>query len=567
MRRATLRSSAGGQDRAEGDVNIAAASLNFLGIDVRGLDLDAFFSIGRLLYLAAYLGWIALLVHTRRRVWAWGPVLLALGVWALTTFPLLRPYGLQAPTSDRLRHVWWAATAAAGNPPWESGVVGQRTLEPLWSALVSLLALRDPARVMTVYPFLPVLGLAATAAALWWAFRAQPLRAMLVSFFVLLAATQPLDHLEPFRIFWARHFLLKPNHALGLALVPVLAAVFARPLGAARALAGAALLGLLGWVFVVDWALFCASLVCFLVLAAVRRATFVRKAEALRLAAVLLASALLVAPFVLYLARHFPNAVSLSAGDPTAGSRASPWGDARPAAHSLVFLATFDLGPHFPLALYGALRAWRRGRRGDLVWLGVLAAAYVAWTATAVLYTMARARAADEVYWFLAFAVAVHAGLGAHALVRRAAAGWRRARGASLLATPRRLAAAVLLAWLPFTIGWWWDPPRMDGHFTAALQPVPYDMRALAAWLRERTRGTDVVLASGDAMAWVPALSGRRVARASPGDLPTAAELRDRGVRVIVSEAPPPGATDMPPEGRVLETFRSGGIRAWLLAP
>jgi hypothetical protein len=566
MRRATLRSRAGGQDRAEGDVNIAAASLNFLGIDVRGLDLDAFFRIARLVYLATYLAWIALLVCTRRRVWAWGPVLLALGVWAFTTFPLLRPYGLQAPTSDRLRHVWWAATAAAGNPPWESGVVGQRTLEPLWSALVSLVALRDPARVMTVYPFLPALGLAATAAALWWAFRAQPLRATLVSFFVLLAATQPLDHLEPFRIFWARHFLLKPNHALGLALVPVLAGVFARPLDAARALAGAALLGLLGWVFVVDWALVCAGLVCFLALAALRRATFLRKADVLRLAAVLVASALVVAPFVFYLARHFPNAVSLSAGDATAGTRASPWGDERPAAHSLLFLATFDLGPHFPLALYGAFRAWRRGRRGDLVWLGVLAAAYLAWTATAVLYTMARARAADEVYWFLAFAVAVHAGLGAYALVRSAVAAWRRARGAALFATPRRLAAALLLAWLPLTLGWWWDPPRMDGHFTAALQPVPDDMRVLAAWLRERTRGTDVVLASDDAMPWVPALSGRRVVRAAPGVLPTAAELRERGVRVIVS-APRPGAADTPPEGVVVETFRTEALTAWLLAP
>src|SRR6185295_10657775 len=100
------------------------------------------------------------------------------------------------------RHLWWAATAAAGNPPWESGIVGQRTLEPAWSFFVSLLALRDPARVLAVYAFLPALGLAATGAALRWAFRARPLRAMLVAFFVLLASTQPFDHLEPFRIFW-----------------------------------------------------------------------------------------------------------------------------------------------------------------------------------------------------------------------------------------------------------------------------------------------------------------------------------------------------------------------------
>ena len=200
------------------------ASLNALGIDVRGLDVDALFRAGRFVYLVAYLAWIVLLVRSRRRAWIWGPALLSLLVWALTTFPLQRPYGLQAPSSDRLRHLWWAATAAAGNPPWESGIVGQRTLEPLWSFFVSLVALRDPARVMSTYAFLPALGLVATAAALAWAFRASPLRATLVPFFVLLASTQPLDYLEPFRIFWARHFLLKPNHALGLALVPVVAA-------------------------------------------------------------------------------------------------------------------------------------------------------------------------------------------------------------------------------------------------------------------------------------------------------------------------------------------------------
>ena len=77
---------------------------------------------------------------------------------------------------------------------------------------------------------------------------------------------------------------------------------------------------------------------------------------------------MLVAPFVLYLSRHFPNAVSLSAGDNAAAPTLSPWGDARPEAHSLLFLATFDLGPHFPLAVYGAWVAWRRG--GGATWCG-----------------------------------------------------------------------------------------------------------------------------------------------------------------------------------------------------
>jgi hypothetical protein len=541
--------------------------LNFLGIDVRGLDLDAFFRAGRLAYVALYVAWIAVLLRARRRTGAAGPLALALVVWAVTTFPLQRPYGLQAPSSDRLRHVWWAATAAAGNPPWESGIVGQRTLEPLWSLLVSLLAWRDPARVLAVYPFLPALGLLATGGALWWAFRAQALRATLVAFFVLLASTQALDFLEPFRMFWARHFLLKPNHALGLALVPVVVGVLARPLTVASAVGAAVLLGLLGWVFIVDWALTCASLACFVLLSAARARPL--RGEIVRLAAVVAGSALLVAPFVWYLARYFPNAVSLAAGDNPAAPTLSPWGDIRPPAHSLLFLATFDLGPHFPLALYGAWTSWRRRRRADLLWLGVLAAAYLAWAATAVLYAMARARAADEVYWFLAFAVAVHAGLGAHAIVQRAAAAGRAQRRAPWLARTRPLAALGLLAWLPFTVGWWWDPPRVDGHFTAALEPVPEDMRALADWLRTRTAGSDVVLASGGAEAWVPALSGRRVLRAdsAPATGLDVGELRRRGVRVVVSSATSSATEPTTPVAPVQEVFRVDGIRAYLVGP
>ena len=163
------------------------------------------------------------------------------------------------------------------------------------------------------------------------------------------------------------------------------------------------------------------------------------------------------------------------------------------------------------------------------------------------------------------FVVAVHAGFGAHALARRAAAGLRRARSVSGWATPRRLAALGLLAWLPFTVGWFWDPPRTDGHFTAALAPVPDEMRALASWLRARTRGGDVVYAAGDAQAWVPALSGRRVVRAETkaAEAPDLPALRGLGVRVIVAETEAPWL----PEGAVVEVFRTAGVRAYLLGP
>jgi hypothetical protein len=106
----------------------------------------------------------------------------------------------------------------------------------------------------------------------------------------------------------------------------------------------------------------------------------------------------------------------------------------------------------------------------------------------------------------------------------------------------------------------------MDGHFTAALQPVPDDMKTLAAWLRSVTRGTDVVMATGDVLAWVPALTGRRVVRAEAGVAPDAAHLSALGVRVVVAEAPthvPPP----PPPVPVRETLRAPTFSAWLLGP
>jgi len=126
--------------------------MNFLGMDVGDLDLARFFQAGRAVYLFLYLLWVALVWNNERRLSLWGPVALGLLIWFVTSFPLQRNYGLAMGT-DRLRNLWWCATTAAGQPPWESGVVGRLSLEPAWSLLVSVLALRDPALVSVLYPF------------------------------------------------------------------------------------------------------------------------------------------------------------------------------------------------------------------------------------------------------------------------------------------------------------------------------------------------------------------------------------------------------------------------------
>src|SRR5574341_1053021 len=109
--------------------------MNFLGLDVRGLDLHVFFVLARGLFAVLYIAGLAWLWR-RRRASVLFPLALALAFWLIVTFPLQRIYGLQDP-SDRLRNLWWCSTAAAGNPPWESGVVGRPSADARHFALAS----------------------------------------------------------------------------------------------------------------------------------------------------------------------------------------------------------------------------------------------------------------------------------------------------------------------------------------------------------------------------------------------------------------------------------------------
>jgi hypothetical protein len=206
--------------------------------------------------------------------------------------------------------------------------------------------------------------------------------------------------------------------------------------------------------------------------------------------------------------------------------------------------------------VWGAAQCWRRGGRDGLLWLSLLAGGWGAWALTGVLYGLGLARGSDEIYFFVLFAVAVQAGLGLHDLVRRAAA--LRVPPAFLparvLAGPRGWAVAVLAAWLPFTLPWWWQPPLMDAHFSVALEPLPAEAVAIAEGLRRHTRGSEIVLAGEGVAGWIPALSGRRVLRVYldtpgnpgyerervmlvPDDVAAArAKLSELGVQVVVAD-------------------------------
>jgi len=515
--------------------------MNFLGISVGELDTAEFLSAGRALYVVAYLAWVLLLVRARKVGSGWVVIVIvfALVGWFLTNYPLQRLYGLEA-GMDRQRNLWWCATAAAGNAPWESGVVGGNNLEPAWALLVSALSLFDPALVMKVYPFLPAVAITLAGISFFFSFRNRPdlesrerdaeriLSGFLVVFLILLAPTGPLDYLSPYRGFWQRTFLLKPNHALGLTLVPLFVTLVAGRPTLRRSAAAALVLGALGWAFIVHWALTCGG-VTFYAAAGLLRREERWKSELARLSAILLVSLVLVAPYLWYLVRSFP-VVSFPTGAYPDDPQMSVWGDSPSSTHSLFFLATLDLGPTFILAGFGIWTCWKLGSRFGLLWAGLIVGAHSAWAANAVLLAAGQARQTDEIYFFLVAMTAVLAAFGLFELMKRLMT-------ASMVHwTWPRATSVLLLLWFPLTFPWWWRPDEMDPHFRLSLEPIPGRLTTLGAWIREHSNGKDVFFAGADVALWIPALSGRRVVRTGMPWLDTDAYRLERRLLFPESE-------------------------------
>jgi hypothetical protein len=387
-----------------------------------------------------------------------------------------------------------------------------------------VLALRDPGLVVVIYPYLSGLGIVLVGLDLGITFARRMRRleatdsmaaidgnrcAMFVVFFVLLATTQPLDFVGPFNGSLWKTFLLKPNHVLGLALLPVCASVLASPLTRRRSIVAVLLIGFLGWVFIIHWVLFSWCVLLFAALGLFTGA--VTRKSCFRLSVIVLLASILVAPYVYFLRTNFQEAVSLSPPWSPDTPKTSRWGDSAPSSHSLLFMVTLDLGVNFYLGLWGAWVTWRRRSSFDLIWLGFAASTYSAWAVSALLYETGRARGAAHVYLAVMFTVAVLAGIGAADLVRRVSERFA-PDSQSLRMTLNRVTAGGLLLLLPLSIPWWFRPHVMDSHFRVALDPLPQNVVDLAAWIRSNTRGSDRFLAGPSVASWIPALSGRPVA-------------------------------------------------------
>src|SRR6185503_12780821 len=157
----------------------------------------------------------------------------------VTNAPLQRVYGL-GPSGDRLNNFGLCQVVVAERHPLETVQAGELHFEPFWGLLVKLVATGSPERVEALYPFFSLIVVWAFVLSLWTGLRDTGSgdegaweRAVVAGFATLLC-TAPLDYLGTYRATWATMFLLKPNHSLGLVLLPLLLMAFARMRGGWR---------------------------------------------------------------------------------------------------------------------------------------------------------------------------------------------------------------------------------------------------------------------------------------------------------------------------------------------
>jgi hypothetical protein len=470
---------------------------NLFGIEVGGLDVPRFLEAARALFPLLALLWLAALAWVRRSWWLLLGVLLANAyVWGETTYPLQRLYAL-GPSHDRVGNVALCQVVAVSGQPLRTAQFRQLHFEPFWSGLVALVSGGDPGRLLHLYGVLPLFMACGFAASVYFALGAGAggpgwsgwERALAAGGATLLSSTA-LDFAGIYRVPWAMTFLLKPNHALGLVLLPWLLRGFAGIRTWRGRVAVGVLLHLLGWIFVVHMVYVSFGLLLFVLLTARRDRSELGKVS-WDVAVVLGVNVLVVSPYLVILLVGYPIF--------HAGPRMQI-----PPASAHVLEVTTGAGVLLVLGVWGAATLWRRRDVLARVWLAQALGALVLWLAYYVLSPLQLAKERDELFYWTRFLAGVLAGFGAWDAASRAAAVWR-----PTLAAWARAAAVCALA-LPWSLPYWWDPVRMDAYFPGSLTPLPATVTGPAAVVRAASGPADLVAGDPEAVRWVAALAGRR---------------------------------------------------------
>jgi hypothetical protein len=440
--------------------------------------------------------------------------------WAVYTFPLGRLYALNE-FSDVSFNVGSAACAAATGNPFDHTQTGFAHLEPFWSGLLALLALGQPERVLPMYAWLSPFAIAFVSLGLYFGLRGgddddDRWERVLIVLAVMGLSSWSQNQRPPIPPLWAGNFLLKPNHVAAWGLAGIALGLLARRV---RPWIIGVVLGVMAWVFILDWAFLCAGLVLGTWLR--RDAT---RADGVVLAKTLGLSLLIALPYIRHLTRdHNPFAEG--------GTPKQIWLDHLGQHIRSPQWATIDLGLLLVLGIAGVFLAWRRRTSRDALLLGTMGALWAAWLAYQATAVFGLTPEADEHHYFLRFGVALLAGVALAAAARRleTLASWRTGQGAAL---------ALAACW-PLTFPAYWDPPGMDRYFAYNLDPIPLRVHEYTRWVRENTPPGAVFVAGRHAGTWIPILAGRRILIASDARPPANyIDRKEAEVAILMSRDP-----------------------------
>ncbi|MBN2370314.1 MAG: hypothetical protein JXO72_07495 [Vicinamibacteria bacterium] len=441
-----------------------------------------------------------------------------LAAWLAYTIPLARPYGM-AEGTDRAFNVGMAACVANGHSPLQHTQIGCRSPEPFWNAVVGALSFARPEWTAAVYGLLSPLAILAVGLSLYVGLRfrngatAEDAWERFLIVFSVLNLTSMSLHRPTLTVFYTANFLLKPNHAVGFALIAL--AVGARFRPGRRWVSLSFILGLLAWVFLPHWF----YLALGLVLSAWLAPASEKKWRPLLMA--LAVSSLIAAPLMAHLLRAY-NPIQRNP------SAEHMWNDPGGLSLAMPTVSTVELGPLFVLGLLGLWILRRRGSSRDRTMLGIILAVWCLWGASIPAALLGFAPEPDDLHYYLRFVMGLATGTALAFLARHGERALRLRNGQG------HLAAFVLC--LPMSFPSYWFPPAMDNYHPANSQPIGRRVVAYTKWIRENTPRTAVFLAGQDAATWIPALAGRPVLLAEAGKLvPRDLQARRHAERVLLT--------------------------------
>lgn len=393
--------------------------------------------------------------------------------------PLQRPYALTVST-DRTLGVAMARGVMNGLSPFGHVQIEFSNLEPLWTFLVGSLARLSPEHVNTIYDCTALVTLTLTAlgfAAIGgWRGAFIAGGALGWSSLSLTGSSRLLD-------FWSANFLFKPNHSLAFGLLGLLIPAWA---ASRRGVRVGLLLGVLFWVFILDWAYVLPGLAIAALVSPNRKAALKRAITAIAI------SLVLGLPYLFHLLRDY---------SPTKASGTQIWTDALGGALSSPFWWTIDLLPVWLAFAFSATYAWRERSEKPML-LGVLAAVPVVTLAYIVTLSLGIGAEPDEGYYFVRLLLG---GASGDALWRLSTLAGRNA------ATSERVRGALFGLLLAVSFPSLNDPTTDERYYTASLQPLDAGLQEACDWINTHVPKDAVLVAKGNIAVEVPGLTGRRV--------------------------------------------------------